>query len=103
MAAALRFRDSAEGPLLVPVYVDDACIPYRGMLMSHMVADTAPELAEMASGLGLRPDWLQHAGTYREHYDVAKNTRERAIRLGAVPITRRQLAGHLMKRKEAQS
>lgn len=35
------------------VYVDNACIPYRGMLLSHMIADAEDELHEMARALGI--------------------------------------------------
>lgn len=34
------------------VYVDDVCIVYGRMRMSHMVADTEDELHQMASALG---------------------------------------------------
>lgn len=68
----------------MPVYVDDMMAPFRGMLMSHMVADTVDELQEFARKLGLNPKWFQDHRV--PHYDVAKSTREKAIKLGAIPV-----------------
>lgn len=74
------------------VYVDDMFAEKRignGRLAkwSHMFADTSAELEAFARRLGLRPAWLQHAGTHREHYDVTMAVRAEAIRLGAKAIT----------------
>jgi len=66
------------------VYVDDMFAPFRGMLMSHLVADTVEELQEFAAKLGLKPEWFQNHRM--PHYDVAKSTREKAIKLGAIPV-----------------
>lgn len=54
---------------------------------SHLVADTTDELEAFARQLGLRPSWVQHAGTAREHYDVTATVRAQALRLGALPMT----------------
>lgn len=54
---------------------------------SHLMADTTEELEEFARQLGLRPSWIQHPGTAREHYDVTATVRAEALRLGAVPMT----------------
>lgn len=79
------------------VYVDDARIPARvGRLegrWSHLTADTREQLDAFAARLGLRPAWIQKAGTPLEHYDVTESKRQLAIRLGAVQITARE-AGH---------
>ena len=70
------------------VYVDDAFIPYRrGMLMSHMMADTTEELDKMADSIGLNRRWIQHAGSWKEHYDICKSKRMEAIGKGAIPVT----------------
>lgn len=74
------------------VYIDSVRIPYRGMLMCHMVADTHDELMAMAKHLKLLPQWIQHEGTTREHFDVSWGKRAEAIKLGAIPVTIRQLA-----------
>lgn len=76
------------------VYVDNARIPYGRMLMSHMVADTLDELHAMAAALGLRRAWFQNKVRW-PHYDVCAATRERALKLGAVPVTGRQLIERL--------
>ena len=77
------------------VYVDDAMIPFRGMLMNHMLADSRGELLEMATALNTDHRWLQKAGTHKEHFDICQRRRDRAIELGAIPITYRQ-AGRMV-------
>jgi Protein of unknown function (DUF4031) len=75
----------------MPVYVDDARIPQRGRLWSHLVADTAEELHAAAERLGLRRDWVQDRGRTL-HYDLPEEGRLAAIRTGAAePIGWREL------------
>ena len=87
------------------VYVDD--MRRRARLgrwpanWSHLMADTPAELAKFAGDLGLSVDWLQHAGSHREHYDVTDQTRRRAIELGAVPISYPRGTAELLARKKA--
>lgn len=76
------------------VYVDSAQIPYCGMLMNHLVADTLPELHAMARALGLKPEWFQDKARW-PHYDVCASKRAKAIKLGAIPVTGRQLIERL--------
>jgi hypothetical protein len=67
------------------VYVDNIKIPWRGMLMSHMTADSVEELHEFAARLGLRRAWAQIPPEHSiPHYDVSEGKRQAAIRLGAV-------------------
>lgn len=66
---------------MVPVYVDDARIPLRGRLWSHMVADTAEELHKAAEALGLSRERAQDKGRTL-HYDLPEEWRRRAIQLG---------------------
>jgi len=73
------------------VYVDDARIPYRGMLMSHLVADTTEELFAMVDAIGVRRVWIQHPGTPTEHFDIADSKRELAIKKGARPVSTREM------------
>ena len=40
------------------VYVDSANIPYRNMVMCHLIADTLPELHEMAFKIGMKREWF---------------------------------------------
>lgn len=71
------------------VYVDDAYIPFRNMLMCHMIADTPDELHAMAQRVGLRRSWFQDHSV--PHYDVSKSRRALAVDLGAKEITSREL------------
>ena len=77
------------------VYVDDAFIlaTVEGITSrwSHMMSDTVNEngtreLVEFAARLGLRPSWIQHEGTWGEHFDVTTSKRLLAIRRGAIPL-----------------
>ena len=83
------------------VYVDDSAWPYRGQLYCHMIADTTEELNAMADAIGLKRSWLQDAGTWKEHYDLAPSRRARAVRNGAIEITGRELGRMLTRRLEA--
>lgn len=69
------------------VYVDDMEWPFGRMLMCHMVADRHTELVAMAKAIGVQVKWIQHGGTYREHFDISKGMRAKAVRLGAVEIS----------------
>ena len=70
----------------MPVYVDDARIPWRGRRWSHLVADTAEELYEAAERLGLRREWVQDRGRTL-HYDLPEEMRVTAIERGvASPV-----------------
>lgn len=80
------------------VYVDDMCDRPMGRLgrmkMSHMMADTLPELLAMADAIGLPRKWLQHAEKGRGfvHFDVCKAKRALAIQAGAKSITLREMS-----------
>lgn len=86
------------------VFVDDMHLSSLGRLgrmkMLHMIADITEELLAMATSIGLSHRYLQHAGTAREHFDVSKSYRERAIEHGAVPITMRELVMKIRARRE---
>ncbi len=81
------------------VYVDNMNAKYRRMIMSHMIADTSAELFEMADNLHLDRRHIQHSGTYKEHFDICKEYKEKAIGLGAVPITMIELGRIIYKRR----
>ena len=78
------------------VYVDDAFREGehwgRWQGGGHMQADTLDELHTMADRLGLRRSWLQTkpGRPWQDHYDLTAGHRERAIALGAIPLTRRE-------------
>jgi hypothetical protein len=59
-----------------------------------MQADTLAELHAMADQLGLKRSWFQSkpGKPWHDHYDLTRTKRTQAIRLGAVPLTRREAA-----------
>lgn len=89
------------------VYVDDMRKPVRlnrfTANWSHLYADTSEELAEIAFKLGLKPEWLQYAGTWKEHYDVTDQTRAKALKLGVVPVTYRDTGVYMAAKKKRLS
>ena len=93
-AAAAR---SSLGPALT-VYIDDwrqrATVRDREDRWSHMLADDAGELHAMAAALGIPPRGYQRhrRSEVLNHYDVPESLRLRAIELGAVPVSWREMA-----------
>lgn len=69
------------------VYVDDAVTLWRGHRWAHLMADTLEELHAFAAALGMPRRAFQNRSS-GAHYDVTAELRERAIALGAVPISR---------------
>lgn len=82
------------------VYVDDMCAPFGRMKMCHMIADSTEELLAMADRIGVARRWLQHAGTTREHFDVALSNRATSAAT-AVEVTRRELGRIVLARRPA--
>lgn len=80
------------------VYIDDMYLyaigQFRGMRMSHLIADTTPELHGFAARIGMKREWFQD-----DHYDVPLPRRGDAIALGAIAITYRQCG--MMRRRQA--
>lgn len=68
------------------VYVDDMRALFGRMVMCHMLADTTAELLTMADRIGVQRKWLQHAGTPKEHFDIALSKRALAVAAGAVEV-----------------
>lgn len=83
------------------VYVDNMRASYGRMTMCHMVADSTDELLAMADSIGVDRKWIQHAGTHREHFDIALGKRAAAVRLGAKEITLKQLGLILNAKRKA--
>jgi hypothetical protein len=70
----------------VPVYVDDARIRWRGLLWSHLVANSEEELHAAAASLGIPRSRVQDKGRTL-HYDLPESWRQRAIDDGvATPV-----------------
>lgn len=82
------------------VYVDDMRASYGRMKMCHMIADSSNELNAMADAIGVARRWIQHAGTWREHYDVCLSMRAKAVALGAIQVTQRELVRKLQERRK---
>lgn len=75
------------------VYIDDMYLSgvgnFRGMKMSHMIADSTEELIAMAQRVGVNPKWIQNPGTCNEHFDVCLAMRKKAVTAGGIEITYR--------------
>ena len=86
------------------VFVDDMYLypmgQYRGMKMSHLMADTTEELLAMVDTIGVQRRWIQHAGTFAEHFDIALSKRTLAVQAGAVEITIKQMALYQRAKRE---
>jgi Protein of unknown function (DUF4031) len=66
----------------------------------HLLADTREELHELADQLGFPRRFFQdHA--WRWHYDLPAHLRTEAIKLGAIEISRRDVALMLRARRMA--
>jgi len=78
----------------VTIYVDEAVNPWRGHMWAHLVSDESiEELQRFGDSIGLKRHWLQ-----TNHYNITARKRNWAIKLGAVPLPRRDLA-HLVFEK----
>jgi hypothetical protein len=74
------------------IFVDSAIWPHRGDRWAHLVSDESyQELHEFVEQLGIPRRAFQG-----DHYDVPTDYRQRAIELGAVPITSRELVRRLV-------
>lgn len=71
------------------VYIDNARNRLGRMKMCHMIADNLDELHKMAEAIGMRRSWFQDKGI--PHYDVCLMRRKKAIELGAIEVTSKQL------------
>jgi hypothetical protein len=74
------------------VLVDPPLWLWRGRRWAHLVSDASyEELHAMAARLGIERRWFQG-----DHYDVPEDHRTRAVALGAVPVTSRELIRRLL-------
>lgn len=84
------------------VYVDDMRAKFGRMVMCHMIADTDAELHAMADAIGVARRWHQRPPKVsHSHYDISLSMRAKAVGLGAVEVTLRQLAMMVMVRRYA--
>ena len=67
------------------------------MVMCHMTADTHRELVAMADRIGVQRKWIQHRGTWEEHFDICKSKRELAVRCGAIELDKRAAGEHIAR------
>jgi hypothetical protein len=86
------------------VYVDDMYLDpmgeFRGMRMSHLIADTDDELHAMVDRIGVQRRWHQAPPKCSSsHYDIAMTKRAQAIKAGAIPITMRQCSAMCARRR----
>ena len=72
------------------VFVDDMRAKYGRLVMCHMGADSTEELLSMVDAIGVQRKWIQHAGTWREHFDIALSKRALAVKAGALEVTQRE-------------
>lgn len=82
------------------VYVDSANIPYRRMLMCHMLADTEAELERMALTIGMKLIWWQYKGTYKSHFDICQTKKALALKTGAIEIDKHRLVQILKEKRK---
>jgi hypothetical protein len=82
------------------VYVDQEENQLGRMKMCHMIADTIEELHEMADKIGMKREWFQPKSF--PHYDVSKERRALAIKLGAKEIGRREVVAVMRRFRESQ-
>lgn len=78
------------------VYVDDlqAWPNARGIFRAgscHLAADTLDELHEFAARIGMKREWFQPGRGRHPHYDLVKSRRDRAVALGALEVSGRDL------------
>ena len=81
------------------VYVDSANRPYRGMIMSHMMADTTGQLQNMAHAIGVSSQHIQKEGEPDEHFDVCRAMRRKAVKYGAREVETKELIRMVRRRR----
>lgn len=72
------------------VYVGILEFPYGRMLMSHMASPDLEALHRMADAIGIKRKWFQNKQRH-PHYDICKSMKQKAIKLGAVEVSDREL------------
>jgi len=67
----------------------------------HLTADTEAQLHGFAKRLGLKRIWFQNNTI--PHYDLTRNKRQQAIRMGAIEIDRKQMAERIRKHRKRRT
>ena len=65
-----------------------SCAPNKNWCWNenaYLMADTLAELHKFATAIGMRDTWFQSDSRW-PHYDLTRNKRAQALRLGAKPI-----------------
>jgi SAM-dependent methyltransferase len=84
-------------------------LPYigvrKGERMYHVLSDIigpagGRELRTFVRGCGLRPEWVQYPGTYREHFDAHAHVADCLLRRGARLVDNHEV-GRLLRAKRA--
>lgn len=71
------------------VYVDNAIWPWAGRRWCHLLADDEAELHRFADRIGVhRHSYQGPPKTSAPHYDLTGFERDRAVRMGALPVGR---------------
>jgi len=83
------------------IYVDELIVCLRSKnwpygQSCHLVADSVEELQYFAGRMGLKPSWFQDQSSL-PHYDLTKNFRLLAVKLGAIEIDRKKFVKIMRK------
>ena len=81
---------------------------HKGDRMYHVLSDRmgvegSSELCSFVAAFGIRPQWVQYAGSYREHFDARSDTGLAMIRAGARLATNREVGQLLAAKKSAMA
>ena len=90
------------------VYVDDLrnCARNKNWHYDkccHLVADSVEELHYFAGRMMLNPSWFQEGVCSLPHYDLTKNKRLLAVKLGAVEIDDRRLVDMIRRYRQKKA
>ena len=72
------------------VYVDNACILFKGKMRHHLTADSLEEMHDFCASVGINRCWFHNAKRH-PHYDVTYDQRDRAVAAGALLVPVREL------------
>lgn len=84
------------------VYVDAAIHRWREKLWCHLIADDEAELHSFAIRLGLKLEWYQ-TESILHHYDIPKDTRDVAVQLGAVELSRAEMVARIRRARAVRN